>query len=252
LTWGRQEKPLVLAHRGASADELENTLPAFRRARADGADGVELDVMRCASGEVIVFHDDDLQRLAGRPGDVRSLNWAELSAVDLSGRRVPLLSQVLDELGPMVVNIELKSQPDWRRRLSDDGLAVAVAELIRAHGVVDRALVSSFDPLLLRRFQAAAPDVATGLLFAHDQSRPLRHAWSAPLLRPTAVHPDARLVDPIAVEGWRARGYAIHVWTVDEPAELRWLAALGVDAVITNRPAVARKALESVTSVLAS
>src|SRR5262249_33758646 len=106
--------------------------------------------------------------------------------------------------------------------------------------------VSSFDPLLLRRFMSAAPGVATGLLFAHDQSRPLRDAWAAPILHPTALHPEALLVDQVAVDGWRARGALSHVWTADHPAELRSLAALGVDAVITNRPAATRKTLNSV------
>jgi len=85
--------------------------------------------------------------------------------------------------------------------------------------------------------------VASGLLFAADQSRPLKHAWSTPLLHPTALHPEAALVDAVTVRGWRARGYLLHVWTVDSPEELRCLAALGVDGVITNRPAEARDAL---------
>ena len=71
--WGKAANgrgPLVVGHRGASASELENTLAAFRRARADGADGVELDVQRARTGEVVVFHDDNLARLAGRPGTI--------------------------------------------------------------------------------------------------------------------------------------------------------------------------------------
>jgi glycerophosphoryl diester phosphodiesterase len=234
---------LVVAHRGASADELENTIAAFRRARSDGADAVELDVMRCGSGEVVVFHDDDLQRLAGRDGKIRGLAWDELCQVDLRGHKISQLSHVLEELGPLLVNIELKSHPDWQRRFFDDGLPAAVAGLIRRHGCEERALVSSFDPLLLLRFRAAAPDVATGLLFAHDQSRPLREAWAAAIVRPTALHPEAALVDQVALDHWRGRGHAVHVWTVDDPAEVRCLAALGVDAVITNRPREARAAL---------
>ena len=85
--------------------------------------------------------------------------------------------------------------------------------------------------------------MATGLLFGADQSRPLREAWAAPLVRPLALHPEAALVDAPALRRWRRGGYCIHTWTVDDPAELRALAALGVDAVITNRPAQARRAL---------
>jgi glycerophosphoryl diester phosphodiesterase len=239
----------VIAHRGASADAVENTMAAFRLARAQGADGIELDVMCCGSGQIVVFHDDDLERLGGGSASdrVRALDWEALQAVDLGGgERIPELGQVLEELGPeLLVNIELKSAPDWPSRLRDGGLAHAVAGLLRRHGAVDRVLVSSFDPLLLARFKNAAPSVATGLLFAADQSLPLREAWSAPLIRPLALHPGAELVDAPAMRRWRARGYAIHVWTVDDPAELRCLRALGVDAIITNRPLATRRVLAS-------
>jgi glycerophosphoryl diester phosphodiesterase len=221
---------------------VENTLAAFRRARSDGADGVELDVMRCATGEVIVFHDDDLERLGKRPGLVRATSFAELRQIDLGGgEKIPLLDEVLEELGPLLVNIELKSQGRFR----DDGLASEVAAIVERHGTFARALVSSFDPWLLLRFRRRAPAVTTGLLFAHDQSLALRRAWSAPLLRPAALHPESVLVDARSVRAWHARGYAINVWTVDDPAELRLLSALGVDGVITNRPKFARSVLQS-------
>jgi len=248
--WGRQAKgPLVIAHRGASADAVENTIAAFRLAREQGADGVELDVMRCATGEVVVFHDDDLGRLGGYPGDVRALSFAELRAVELhggtvGGERIPTLDEVLEELGTMLVNVELKSAPTWWARALDDGLASAVAAILRRHHARDQALVSSFDPLLLARFRLRAPDIATGLLFAHDQARPWREAWTAPLLRPTAVHPEAVLVDARAVAAWHARGLSVNVWTVDDASELRLLATLGVDGLITNRPKFARSVLQ--------
>ncbi len=241
-SWGRRERPLIIAHRGASADAVENTLAAFRRARADGADGVELDVMRCGSGEVIVFHDDDLERLARRPERIRTTPFSALREVDLGGgERIPLLDEVLEELGPLLCNVELKSRSSVR----DDGLAAAVATILRRHATGARALVSSFDPLLLARFRVAAPHLATGLLFAHDQALPLRRAWAASVLHPTAMHPEAALVDARAVRQWHARGMAVNVWTVDAAAELRLLAALGVDGLITNRPKFARSVLQS-------
>jgi len=77
--------PLLLGHRGASAEAPENTIRAFERAMQDGADGVELDVMRCKTGEVVVFHDDDLQRLCGVPGAVREQTWATLRGLSVRG-----------------------------------------------------------------------------------------------------------------------------------------------------------------------
>src|SRR3954467_14863679 len=101
--------PKLLAHRGASAKAPENSSEAFAQARRDGADGIELDVLACASGEVVVFHDDDLLRLGGRPDLIRALAWSELRDFRLlSGARIPLLSDVLAETEPLLVNIELK------------------------------------------------------------------------------------------------------------------------------------------------
>jgi glycerophosphoryl diester phosphodiesterase len=243
MRWGRHSRPLVIAHRGASAHALENTLTAFRLARDQGADGVELDVMRCATGEVVVFHDDDLSRLAGRPDSIRHTSWATLRDVRLEGgERIPRLEDVLAETDGLLINVELKTPPAWRERARDDGLARAVAELLR--GANSRALVSSFDPLLLLRFRRALESVPLGLLFSSEQSRPLREAWSAPLIAPLALHPEAALVDAVALRDWRGRGYLVHVWTVDDAAELRAMAALGADAVITNRPGETRAVLD--------
>jgi glycerophosphoryl diester phosphodiesterase len=232
--------PLILGHRGASALETENTLAAFRRARADGADGVELDVVRCGSGEVVVFHDDDLARLAGRPERVRSLPLAELRRVALAGGgAIPTLDEALEELRGLLVNVELKASTAW----GGQRLAPAVARIVARHGVEEAVLVSSFHPGALARFRAAAPAVRTGLLFHREQRRPLRDAWLRRALRPFALHPEHVLCTSPSVARWRAEGVAIHAWTVDDPGELRRVAALAVDGVITNDPGAARRAL---------
>jgi glycerophosphoryl diester phosphodiesterase len=231
-------RPFVFAHRGSSADAPENTLAAFARARADGADGVELDVMQCASGELVVFHDDDLERLCGVPGMVREQSWAQLRALSVRGEPIPLLDEVIETVGAeLVINVELKAKPGLRARVLDDGLAAAVAVGLRRHeNASARFLVSSFDPVLLARFSVRMPELETALLFAADQALPLRRGWPARLLRTPGVHPEAALVNERSVIAWRRRGLAVRVWTVDDADELRYLASLGVDAVITNRP----------------
>ena len=111
-------RPLVLGHRGASADAPENTLAAFRLARAQGADGVELDVWRCASGEVVVFHDEDTARISGVPLRVPDAPFPALRALDVGahrgerfrGERIPRLEEVFEALPGAVVNVELKSR----------------------------------------------------------------------------------------------------------------------------------------------
>ena len=240
--WGRDGGPtLVLGHRGASAHALENTLTAFRRARADGADGVELDVRLCASGEVVVFHDDDLKRLADRPERVAGMPFAALREVSLTGgERIPSLDEVLEEIGPdLLVNVELKV----RETESGHRLAGATAAILRRQPALRRILVSSFHPAALGWFRAALPDCATGLLFGPSQSRWLRGAWSRVVLRPMALHPEHTLVDDESVRRWHGEGHAVHAWTVDDPVELLRVAACGVDGVIANDPALARTTL---------
>jgi glycerophosphoryl diester phosphodiesterase len=234
-------RPLLYGHRGASALSLENTLGAFSRARSDGADGIELDVRLTADGELAVFHDEDLTRIAGRPGRIAELTWRELAAVSLpGGERIPRLDEVLAETDPLLVNIEIK-QPGWRRVRA---VVAAVAACVERAGARDRVIVSSFDPAAVGLACATTP-LSCGLLFHAKQRRPLRRAWLAPLIRPHALHPDRALVDAAAVARWRAAGYAINVWTVDDPDELRRLAALRVDGIITNDPAAARAALSA-------
>lgn len=246
-------RPLVLGHRGSSARFPENTLLAFREAMREGADGVELDVMRCASGEVVVVHDDNLRRVAdkvaGSEAAVREMSLATLRSFDVGrGERVPLLSEVFEELGPQaLVNVELKSPESPRlaeqvKLLRDDGLAEAVAEVLRQAGRLSRAgrettLVSSFDPFQLRRFARLTDrTLPLGFLFHRDQGLPLRAGWPARWLKVEAVHPDAALLDAAALRRFRRHGYAVHTWTVDDPREIAALSALGVDAIITNRP----------------
>lgn len=235
---GARGRPLVLGHRGASEDAPENTLAAFRLALAQGADGVELDVWRCRSGEVVVLHDEDLRRVAGSPLRVGEATLAELRALDVGawksprfrGERVPLLREVLEALPGAIVNVELKS------RGRDLRLARAVAgELARA-GAEGRVIVSSFDFRLVSAFRLAAPAVPVGLLFDGDHPWRLRTALAARLLRAAAVHPDVALVTPARVARWRRRGLGVNVWTVDAPADVERLVALGVDAIVTNAP----------------
>ena len=241
------EGPLIFAHRGASTCETENTLPAFRRAMSDGADGVELDVQRCATGEVVVFHDDDLARLAGRPERMDQLSWSAIREVRLlRGGEIPTLAEALDACGPeALVNIEIKHAgllPGGCRALVE-----AVAEVVARTDAGQRVLISSFSPRALWRWRKIRPDVPSGLLF--ERPRPFHQPWPLrtdillPLLRPHAVHPEDSLCTRDSVARWRGRGYSVNVWTVDAPDRIAVLASMGVSGIITNEPARVRSAL---------
>jgi glycerophosphoryl diester phosphodiesterase len=239
-------RPLVLGHRGASAEAPENTLAAFRLAMAQGADGVELDVWRCATGEVVVIHDEDLARVAGAPLRVEASPLAALRAFDVGawkgerfrGERIPLLSEVLDALPDAIVNVELKS-----RGGRDLGLAHAAAEVIWRAGAGGRVVVSSFDWRLLAAYRLASPDVPAGLLFEPSRAWRLRTFLGIRALRPAAIHPDRAVATDARVRRWSARGLAVNVWTVDDPAEAARLGRAGAAAIITNVPARVREAL---------
>ncbi len=248
---GAEGRPLVLGHRGASADAPENTLAAFRLALAQGADGVELDAWRCASGEVVVFHDQDARRLAGSPLRVTRASLAELRRLDVGawkgeryrGEPIPRLEEALEALGTAVVNVELKSA----RPPGDPRLALAVARILRSRPARGAVLVSSFDWALLAAFRLAAPEVATGLLFEAGSAWRRLAGPAAALLRPRALHPEAALVTGERARRWAASGWPLVVWTVDDPGEVARLCGLGVAALVTNQPGPTREAVRRAT-----
>ncbi|CAG0984822.1 MAG: glycerophosphodiester phosphodiesterase [Anaerolinea sp.] len=244
-----RQTPLVLAHRGASFDAPENTLAAFLRAREQGADGIELDTMLSADGVPVVIHDFTLDTTTDGHGLVREYNLKMLKTLDagshydheFKGEPIPTLDEALETIGRgMVINVELKSM-SWR----DDGLPAAVFNVLRRHAN-KAVIVSSFNPFALRRFRALAPDIPTGFLYSPDEPPYIRLLMH--LIPHDARHPHFSLVTPQFMEWARARRLRVHVWTVDDPARIQTLRTLGVDAIITNRPALALETLGRVSA----
>ncbi len=239
----------VLGHRGASAAARENTLVAFELARELGADGVELDVRLLADGALAVHHDAVLAD--GRP-------LADLHAAALPPH-IPQLSEVLTICGSrslspaLEVNVEIKNdadEPGWDPTGSTVAAAV-VTEIRRAQqaGFDGFVSVSSFDRASIDAVRAVDPDLPTGWLTAARVP-----AW-APVLDALAdaghraLHPHHALLTAELLDAAHARGLAVAVWTVDSPARLAELVALGVDVVITNVPDVARRVVDGAEPV---
>ena len=235
----------ILGHRGASADFPENTLEAFQGAAAQGADGVELDVMRCRSGELVVCHDEVLERLAGVRWEVTRTDWARLRTADVGTRlgfkpaRIPLLGEVFDALPRhLFVNVELKCDA-----LDDRGLSEAVGKLLVERELEERVFVSSFNPLNLVRLARAYPRLRRGLLIDPEKAW-LPQAWGWLLVAArTSVHPHFSACTPARVSRWHDHGLEVAAWTVDDVDEARALRAMRVDWLITNRPGALRKEL---------
>jgi glycerophosphoryl diester phosphodiesterase len=244
-----ETRTLVIAHRGASAVAPPNTLTAFERAVELGADAVELDVHLSADGVPVVIHDATVDATTDGNGRVADMTLAQLKQLDagfsfdpaFAGERIPTLAEVLEAIGSrLLVNIELKSTS-----LCDGRLEQTVIAQVEQHRLSDRVLLSSFNPLSLRRAKKTAPHVPVGLLHGPDLPLPLRRAWLAPLVRHEARHPEHTLVDTRFMAWARQHGYRVNTWTVDDPDEMRRLIDLGVDGIITNVPDALRSILKS-------
>jgi glycerophosphoryl diester phosphodiesterase len=217
---------LIFAHRGASDARLENTLPAFLHALERGADGVELDVQLTRDGEVIVFHDADLLRLAGRHERVENLSWDELSQVVLlRGGKIPRLSDLL-AVWPTDrwLNVELKA-----------GGAAIGREAVRVLAGRPRVLLSSFDPRMLLAARAAGSAYEHALLLAAE-SPPFLHVSGAQAFGCAAVHLDHRLCTLATVQRYQAQGLQVGVWTVNSLLRKQEVASWGVARIITDSP----------------
>jgi glycerophosphoryl diester phosphodiesterase len=233
--WLEAQRPLIVGHRGASADAPENTLRAFELAREQQADGIEFDIKLSADHIPVVFHDDTVERTTDGTGAVSDLTLAELQQLDAGdGEQIPTLDQVFEALGrDFLYNVEIKMY-GWRNR----GCERAVADCIRAHDVAHLVTVSSFDFRALYRARRVMPP-ETGLGFLRDEDWTYTHR----LFRSNIDHPRRTLVSAKSMALAKKRGQRVHVWTVDDSAEAQRLIDLGVNALITNRPGVLRSEL---------
>jgi glycerophosphoryl diester phosphodiesterase len=226
----RPTRPWVLGHRGMRGVP-ENTLPAFERALEVGADGVELDVRVCASGEVVVMHDPDLRRMAGRSERVAELDYAQLRGIDLGqGAHAPLLAEVLAlVLGRgQQVNVEIKADAPATEPIVR-GVARELSRLTAAERA--RVVVSSFEPSALVLLRGLDPETRVGFLYSTQ-----READHAPRLSHAGEHPQHMLLDAASIAAMRARSAFVNTWTVNDPARAVQLAQLGVDAIISDVP----------------
>ncbi|NQT86883.1 glycerophosphoryl diester phosphodiesterase membrane domain-containing protein [bacterium] len=230
----------IAAHRGASAAAPENTLAAFERAIADGADWVELDVQEAADGTVVVIHDSDLKRIAGVDLKVWDATAAKLGTIDIGSRfsaefadqTVPTLDQVLALCkGKIGVNIELKPYGHDRR------LEEGVVEVVEAQGMASDIVVMSLKHDAARKVKALRPAWTVGLLTAvalGDLSE----------LDADFLAVSSKLATRSFIRSAHNRGKKVHVWTVNDPVMMSIMMGRGADCIITDKPALARAVLE--------
>jgi glycerophosphoryl diester phosphodiesterase len=222
--------PFVIAHRGASAEETENSLAAFRRAVRDRADGIELDVHATADGELIVLHDPTL---ADRPLSAMTLREIRRHPLE-NGEVPPTLPEALAAIGPdTTVFVEVKGlAPAFDRRL---------IETLAGAPDPGRCHIHSFDHRIIRRLQhTGAPKSVLGVLSASYPIDPVRQMEEAAALE---LWQEQSLVDADLVKVVHRSGGKVYAWTVDEPLRIKELAGIGVDGICTNSPATTRRLL---------
>ncbi|MDG4826087.1 glycerophosphodiester phosphodiesterase [Asanoa sp. WMMD1127] len=232
--------PIAFAHRGGAADGDENTAEAFGRAIALGYRYVETDVHGTRDGVAVVFHDPDLRRLTGQPGQIKNLTIKDLESVRVAGSAaVPRLDDVLAAWPQVRFNIDVKASP---------GIAPTV-QAVNDAKAGDRVLLASFSDARLARIRAlAGPTIATSL-----GMRGVTRLWLASRRnRPVKLHPSVvaaqvpprygrlTVVDPRFVAYAHRLGLQVHVWTIDDPDPMHHLLDLGVDGIMTDRVDVLR------------
>ncbi len=238
----------IFAHRGASGSAPENTLESFDLAVRMGAHGVELDVHLCRSGELVVAHDETVDRVSDGTGMIRDLSLSELKALRFgcafpayANARIPLLSEVFSLLRPsgLEINIELKNSVVDYPLLEE-----RVLEETARFFSLDRVLFSSFNHASMLRMKQLEPSAVCGLLYDAVLVRPWEYAKK---LGMDAIHPrfSEVLLSPGECAAAHLAGIRVNTWTVNTPESFRAVLREGPDILITNFP---DQALKSATA----
>ncbi|MFH9980759.1 glycerophosphodiester phosphodiesterase [Streptomyces sp. NPDC017179] len=261
----QRPEPVVVAHRGASSDAPENTLPAVDKAAALGFSWVENDVQRTKDGELVVVHDATLKRTTdverlfpGRaPWKVKDFTAAEISRLDagswfspaFAGTRVPTLDQYMRRLehNHEKLLLEIKN-PELYPGIEAQTLKVLANDgwLDQRH-LASRLIVQSFSADSVRTVHALKPAVRTALLGRPDTADLHRYAGFVDLINPSYRSLSAQYTAAVrAHRGPHGAPLGVFAWTVDDAAGARTVAGYGVDGIITNKPEVVRAALKTV------
>ena len=233
--------PIAFAHRGGASEAPENTMPAFERAVSLGYRYVETDVHVTADGVLLAFHDDVLDRVTDGHGRVDALPWSTVQRAKVDGREpIPLLEDVLGTFPEIRVNIDPKH----------DGAVPALVDVLKKCDAVERVCIGAFSDRRLSRVRTLLERRVCTSLGPGGIARLRSASYGVPVGRfpaacaqvPTGVR-GATIVDTRFVKEAHRRGIYIHVWTIDDRDEMIRLLDLGVDGIMTDRPAVLKEVL---------
>ncbi len=231
------------AHRGFSSAYPENTMLAYRKAVEAGAQGIEMDVRLSKDRQIVISHDGNMERMAGRAGHVRDFTVEELKKFNFCGSHpeagftpIATLEEYFDYIRTtdIVTNIEIKSDPGNFGDLED-----ACVAMIRAYKLEEKIIFSSFNHFSMVYCKRIAPEIRTGLLFGTEYNKAfesLGFAGYAKFCRADYLHPHYSGMSPADVEAAQAEGIGVNVWTVDDPEIMKAYLAVNTHGIITNHP----------------
>ncbi|GLU43587.1 glycerophosphodiester phosphodiesterase [Allomuricauda sp. NBRC 101325] len=226
----KNTKPLVIGHRGAMGHETENTLASIQKAMDLGVDMIEIDVFKIESGEIVVFHDDTVDRLANGSGPIEAFNIVDMRKLTLDGgHKIPMLQEVLKLIDNKVaLNIELKGDG------TADRVNFITSSYIQRQGwSPENFIISSFKWNELEDVRGYNDSIQIAVLTSED---PLKAIAKAKELKATAINPQFETLTQENVDQMHNEGLKVYTWTVNEPADIEKVKAFGVDGIITNYP----------------
>jgi glycerophosphoryl diester phosphodiesterase len=240
-------RPILFAHRGTSSRAPENTMAAFELAAREGAQAIELDAKLTKDRKVVVFHDTTLARTTngdGRLSDKRADELRELDAGShfsqaFRAERIPFLEEVFEVFGKkLLINVQFGTC--WTRC---DGVVEQVCALVMRYELQDHIIFSSFDVLNLAEAARLLPAVPRGLLARRGWRGVWARSFAFSFRNYAALHPYVTDVTPQQVQRVHRLRRRVHVWTVNDPGDIKRLAMWGVDGIFTDDPKAALRAL---------
>lgn len=221
---------LVIGHRGAKGHVPENTLISFQKAIDLGADGIELDVHKTSDDQIVVIHDDTVNRTTNRDGIVSQMDLAQLKALRIEGEhQIPLLSEVFDLIDKRIfINVELKGD-----HTAKPVLALIEDYVENKNWNYEHFLVSSFDWNALQEIHTLNPKIALGVLTLTDITLAIGFAE---FVRAKAIHPYFHLLTRENTMAMQQKGFAVYPWTVNEKEDIEKIKTFAINGIITDFP----------------
>lgn len=245
-----KSKTIVIAHRGASSNAPENTIAAFQKAAEFGADGCEFDVKCTKDGEIIIIHDQTVDRTTEGNGKVKNFSLEEIQKLDagsffspeFANERIPRLRDVLEKFSDkLLLNIELTNYSTI-----GDGLARKVALLVKELTVEKVVFISSFHPYNLLISKRILPEVPVALLAFPGKIGWLSRSNLMRWVSPGLIHPHYRDVNQLYIEKQHRNNRKVNVWTINDEKEMIKLVNGKIDGLITDDPVLGRRIVDTI------